>query len=55
MATITRNDLAICLRDRFGLTATESYKLIDVIFDEITGALVCGEEVHFLEQVYCFL
>ena len=32
MATITRNDLALKLRDAFGFTAAQSGKLIDVIF-----------------------
>ena len=45
MATITRNDLANKLRDRFGLTATDSYRMIDIIFDEIEQSLVNGEEV----------
>ncbi len=45
MATITRIDLANALRDRFGLTAADSYKMIDIIFDEIGEALVNGEEV----------
>lgn len=45
MATITRNDFANCLRERFGLTATDAYKLVDVIFEEITESLINGEEV----------
>ena len=45
MATITRNDLATILRDDFGFTATQSGKLVDVIFDEICEALINGEEV----------
>ncbi len=47
MATITRNDLALKLRDAFGFTAAQSGKLIDVIFDEICESLVNGEEVKF--------
>ena len=47
MATITRNDLAIRLRDKFGFTASQSGKLVDLIFDEICEALVNGEEVKF--------
>ncbi len=47
MATITRNDLANVLRDKFGLTATDAYKMIDIIFDEIGGALAHGEDVKF--------
>lgn len=45
MATITRMDLANALRNRFGLTASDSYKMIDIIFDEITESLVNGKEV----------
>lgn len=45
MATITRIDLANALRNRFGLTATDSYRMIDIIFGEIEQSLVNGEEV----------
>ena len=45
MATITRIDLANALRNRFGLTAADSYRMIDIIFDEITQSLVNNEEV----------
>ncbi|MBR3148359.1 MAG: integration host factor subunit alpha [Alphaproteobacteria bacterium] len=45
MATITRIDLANALRNRFGLTATDSYRMIDIIFSEIEESLVNGEEV----------
>ena len=45
MATITRNDLAMKLRDEFGFTASQSGKLIDIIFDEICESLINGEEV----------
>lgn len=45
MTTITRIDLANALRDRFGLTAADSYKMIDIIFDEIEQSLVNDEEV----------
>lgn len=45
MATITRVDLADSLRDRFGLTNADAYKMIDVIFDEIGQSLIHGEEV----------
>lgn len=45
MATVTRVDLADSLRNRFGLTTTDSYKMIDIIFDEIAQSLVHGEEV----------
>ncbi len=45
MATITRMDLANALRNRFGLTAADSYRMIDIIFDEIGESLVNGEDV----------
>ena len=45
MATITRIDLANSLRERFGLTAADSYKMIDIIFDEIGQSLVNNEDV----------
>ena len=35
MATITRNDFANRLRERFGLTTADAYKMVDVVFDEI--------------------
>ncbi len=47
MATITRSDLADKLREKFGLTSADAYKLVDVIFDEISEALIHGEEVKF--------
>ena len=45
MATITRNDLATVLRDKFGFTLAQGGKLVDAIFDEICESLVNGEEV----------
>ena len=45
MATITRLDLANALKNRFGLTVTDSYKMVDIIFDEIEQSLINGEEV----------
>lgn len=45
MATITRIDLANTLRDRFGLTNADAYKMIDIIFDEIGQSLIHGEDV----------
>ena len=45
MATVTRLDLANALRDRFGLSAADSYKMIDIIFDEIEQSLINGEDV----------
>ncbi|HNY25597.1 MAG TPA: integration host factor subunit alpha [Alphaproteobacteria bacterium] len=45
MATITRIDFANKLREKFGLTTTDSYKLVDLIFNEIEESLVRGEEV----------
>lgn len=47
MATITRSDFADKLREKFGLTSADAYKLVDVIFAEISEALVNGEEVKF--------
>ena len=47
MSTITRNDLALTLRDNFGLTATDAYKMIDIIFQEISESLVNGHDVKF--------
>lgn len=47
MATITRNDFANNLRERFGLTMTDAYKLIDIIFEEISESLSREEEVKF--------
>ncbi|MCQ2568471.1 MAG: integration host factor subunit alpha [Alphaproteobacteria bacterium] len=45
MATITRLDLANAIKNRFGLTVADSYKMIDIIFDEIERSLVNGEDV----------
>ncbi len=47
MATVTRNDFVARLRQRFGLTTADAYKLVDVIFDEISESLINGEEVKF--------
>ena len=47
MATLTRNDLATKLRDKFGFTASQSAKLVDLVFDEVGTALINGEEVKF--------
>lgn len=47
MATITRNDFTARLRERFGLTTADAYKLVDIIFDEIAESLTNGEEVKF--------
>lgn len=47
MATITRIDFANKLREKYGLTTTDSYKLIDLIFSEIEESLLRGEEVKF--------
>ena len=47
MATITRNDLALRLRDKFGFTAAQAGKLVDLVFDEICESLINGEEVKF--------
>lgn len=45
MATVTRIDLANTLKNRFGLTSADSYKMIDIIFDEIGQSLIHSEEV----------
>ena len=47
MATITRSDLAMNLRDKFGFTASQSARLVDLIFDEICESLINGEPVKF--------
>lgn len=47
MATVTRIDFANRLRERFGLTTTDAYKMVDLIFDEIEQSLINGEEVKF--------
>ncbi|MGN0917453.1 MAG: integration host factor subunit alpha [Candidatus Enterousia sp.] len=47
MKTVTRNDLAMRLREKFGFTTADAYKLVDVIFDEIQESLINGEEVKF--------
>ena len=45
MATVTRIDLANSLKNRFGLTSVDSYKMVDIIFDEIEQSLINGEDV----------
>ncbi len=47
MATITRSDFANRLRERFGLTTADAFKLVDIVFDEIRESLIHGEEVKF--------
>lgn len=47
MATITRNDFANRLRERYGLTTADAYKLVDIVFEEIGESLIHGEEVKF--------
>lgn len=47
MATVTRNDFANRLRERFGLTMADAYKLVDLVFAEIGEALIRDEEVKF--------
>ena len=42
---MTRLDLANAIKNRFGLTVADSYKMIDIIFDEIEQSLVNGEDV----------
>ncbi len=45
--TITRIDFANHLRTRFGLTAADATKMVDLVFDEIAESLERGEEVKF--------
>ncbi len=45
MATITRNDFAESLRQSSGLTMSQAYKLVDLVFSEIAESLIRGEEV----------
>lgn len=47
MATITRIDFANRLRERFGLTTADAYRMVDLVFDEIAESLIHGEEVKF--------
>ena len=47
MATITRSDFTNRLRERFGVTTSDAFKLVDIIFDEIRESLIHGEEVKF--------
>ncbi|MBQ8294149.1 MAG: integration host factor subunit alpha [Alphaproteobacteria bacterium] len=47
MTTVTRSNFADRLRERFGLTTADAYKMVDVIFDEIRESLINGEEVKF--------
>lgn len=47
MATITRIDFANRLREKFGLTSTDAYKLVDLMFEEISESLLRDEEVKF--------
>lgn len=47
MTTITRNDFASKLRDEFGLTMADAYKLVDIVFGEITEALIRDDAVKF--------
>ncbi|MCL2758487.1 MAG: integration host factor subunit alpha [Alphaproteobacteria bacterium] len=45
MATVTRADLAANIQRTAGLTGAESYKMVDLFFNEIAESLVRGEEV----------
>jgi integration host factor subunit alpha len=45
MTTITRADLAAKIAANAGLTAAESYKMVDLFFAEISDSLIRGEEV----------
>ena len=45
MNKLTRIELATRLRERFGLTAADANRMIEIIFQEISDALVNGEDV----------
>ena len=45
MSTITRADFAESVQRTAGLSAAESYKLVDLFFTEISDSLIRGEEV----------
>ncbi|MCQ2574888.1 MAG: HU family DNA-binding protein [Alphaproteobacteria bacterium] len=45
MDTITRLDLSEKIRDKFGFTTTDAYKMVEIIFDEIRQSLINKEEV----------
>jgi integration host factor subunit alpha len=40
-------DFANKLREKFGLTTTDSYNMVDLVFGEIEESLIRGEEVKF--------
>ncbi|GHT00305.1 integration host factor subunit alpha [Bacteroidia bacterium] len=43
--TIKRADLANVIRDQFGITNADAYKIVDLFFSEIAESLVRGEAV----------
>lgn len=45
MANITRADFSKRLQQAFGLSGGDAYKLVDLVFAEISESLVRGEEV----------
>jgi len=45
MTTVTRADLAKKIASSAGLTASESYKMVDLFFNEISTSLIRGENV----------
>ncbi|MDR0449407.1 MAG: integration host factor subunit alpha [Rickettsiales bacterium] len=45
MASITRSDFAEIIHRLVGLSKAEGYVMTDLIFSEIAGSLVRGEEV----------
>ena len=47
MATITRSDFANRLREQYGFTTADAFKLVDIVFDEIRESLIHGDEVKF--------
>ncbi|MCQ2562093.1 MAG: integration host factor subunit alpha [Alphaproteobacteria bacterium] len=45
MAVITKSELANNLRTQYGLTMTDSCKIVDIIFNEIKDSLLNNEQV----------
>ncbi len=45
MNKLTRVELAGRLREQFGLTAADANRMIEIIFQEISDALINGEDV----------
>lgn len=45
MAALTKADIAEQITEKLGLNKRESKELVETFFEEISGALVAGEEV----------